>query len=69
MEEKEELVYEAKKKNKAKSFLRFLGVAITVIGIGLKLYDFYSSRELQHYFESGACITNLTSSEQKINTP
>lgn len=46
--------------------LRFIGIAATILGIVLKLYDFYANKELRHYFENGNHISDLTSAEQEM---
>jgi len=65
MKEKDELKDLAKRR-KVVTLLRFIGIAATIIGIGLKLYDFYANKELRHYFENANCITSLTSDEQDM---
>lgn len=49
MEEKD-IINETKKNNKTLVLLRFIGIAAMILGIGLKLYDFYVNREMRHFF-------------------
>lgn len=65
MEEKD-IINETKKNNKTLVLLRFIGIAATILGIGLKFYDFYANREMRHFFEDRYCITELTKEEQSM---
>ena len=65
MEEKD-IINETKKNNKTLVLLRFIGIAAMILGIGLKLYDFYANREMRHFFEDRYCITELTKEEQSM---
>lgn len=66
MRQKDELIDETKKKNGVMKLLRFIGIAAMILGIGLKLYDFYANREMRHFFEDRYCITELTKEEQSM---
>ena len=66
MRKKDELIDETKKKNGVMKLLRFIGIAATILGIVLKLYDFYANKEMRHYFEIGNHISDLTSAEHEM---
>jgi len=65
MEEKD-IINETKKNNKTLILLRFIGIAAMILGIGLKLYDFYANKEIRHCFKAEQSITELTAEEQNM---